>query len=66
MNKLFKNIYPWFFVAGILFIALGIKIIITGELKDMIQLGQSKYFVGGASILAGIYTLFNSLKNQSE
>lgn len=36
---------------------LGIKILITGELKGMIVLGEAKYLVGGISLLFGLYML---------
>jgi len=64
MPKLWEKISPWFLITGILFIAVGIEVIITGELKNMIVLGQAKYFVGSISIIGGIYFVVNSYKKE--
>lgn len=57
MSAFKKKLFSWSAVAGLLFIALGIKILVTGELRSVIVLGDSKYLVGGISIATGVYFL---------
>lgn len=62
MIKLCNKFYFWFLIIGISFLAVGIKIIATGELRNIVVLGQTKYFLGGFSIACGLYFLANSKK----
>jgi len=58
-----KFLLSWINIASILSIFLGVRVIITGELKKgLIFLNDERYFVGTIFILFGFYIVFYEYK----
>jgi hypothetical protein len=57
LKRIFFRLISSASVLGILAVVLGIKILLTGRLREVIVLGEERYWVGGLSIIFGLYVL---------
>jgi len=50
-------------LAGILFLIVGVDIMVYGELRSLIHLGDERFLVGGVFFVVGIIILILEIKS---